>query len=156
MSPLQELLMKHLPALYPRKHMQQATGLSEGCCKRILRVGVMPDEVTAPAISEGLNIRMATLTQAVRESCVGRPLPRWACKPWETVQDWEHYCRPPQEGNSTLAPRPISGSRWEKIVAEIKPSRCFVVSAERVLLDWQAFGASREQVEWAKQKLGVA
>lgn len=154
MTPLQSLLMAHLPAEYPQARFREVTGVDVGQSKRLLSVGSMPTEAMAHTISEGLGIPWAVLVDAVRQTCQGRPLPPWACRAGETQRHWQGYSNPSIPPR--IRARAISASRWEKIVGEIRPARCYVVSAARLLLDWQAYGASEAQVEWAAQKLGVA
>lgn len=154
MTPLQSLIMAHLPTEYPQARFREVTGADVGQSKRILAVGVMPTEAMAHTICEGLGIPWATIVEAVRQTCQGRPLPLWACRAGETQRYWQGYSHPSIPPK--IRARAISASRWEKIVAEIRPARCYVVTAARLLLDWQAYGASSDQVAWAAQKLGVA
>lgn len=156
LTPLQELLLSRLPATFPQAHMRHATGIDENHVRKIIRYGVMPSDASAEAISTGLNIRMAVLVEAARESCVGRPLPKWACRHWETPQHWQHYDRAALEMKPLKPPRAISQTRWAKIVAEIKPNACLAISPARVIEAWLGAGATQEQVDWAKQQLGVA
>lgn len=155
LTPFQRLLFSHLPAGCPAKHLQSSAGIPKSRVTKILRHRVVPNEPHARAISEGLHIPWATVVDAARASCHGRPLPIWALRGNETPGHWAGYHRPPNRAKAHPDCRPISRARWVEIVSGLHPGPLCVIDPGQVLRDWRAFGATAEQVAWGCRQLGV-